>query len=134
MMKLSESFWQLAGMAGKEVLVGAIIGLLFRLLFMGAKTAGAIIGYQVGFAMVSMPDTEEGGQIAIMGRFWYIMAILIFLAINGHHLMLSAFTDSYEAIPAGTVVMEASVGELLIKYTAYVFVIALKMAALIVAI
>jgi flagellar biosynthetic protein FliR len=124
-----ESFWQLAGLAFKEILVGVIIGLLFRLIFMGAKTAGAMIGYQIGFALVSMPDIEEGGQISILGSFWFLVAMLVFLSINGHHLVLTAFADSYEVIPPGVVGLASSVGELMIKYTAYVFVIALKMAA-----
>lgn len=124
-----ESFWQLAGLAFKEILVGVIIGLLFRLIFMAAKTAGAIIGYQMGFAIVSMPDVEEGGQIAIMGRFWFLVAMLVFLSIDGHHLVLTAFADSYEVVPAGVVGLASPAGELIIKYTAYVFVIALKMAA-----
>ncbi len=124
-----ESSWQLAGLAFKEILVGVIIGLLFRLLFMGAKTAGAMIGYQVGFALVSMPDVEEGGQISIVGSFWFLVAMLVFLSIDGHHLVLTAFADSYEVIPPGVVGLASSAGELVIKYTAYVFVIALKMAA-----
>ncbi len=126
---LMESHWQLAGLAAKEVLVGVIIGLVFRLLFMGAKTAGSMVGYQIGFALVSMPDVEEGGQITILGSFWYLVALLIFLSINGHHLVLAACVDSYQAIPPGLVSLSASAGELIIKYSAYVFIIALKMAA-----
>jgi len=124
-----ESLWQLAGLAAKEILVGIIIGLLFRLIFMGAKTAGAMTSYQLGFALVSMPDVEEGGQVAVVGNFWFLVAMLIFLSIDGHHLVLTAFADSYEIIPPGFVALASSVGELMIKYTAYVFVIALKMAA-----
>jgi len=126
---LMESFWQLAGMAAKEILVGFIIGLLFRLIFMAAKTAGSMIGYQIGFALVSMPDVEEGGQVTILGSFWFLVAMLIFLSIDGHHLVLTAFADSYEVIPPGMVYLASQVGELIIKYTAYVFIIALKMAA-----
>ncbi|MEW5995311.1 MAG: flagellar biosynthetic protein FliR [Candidatus Zixiibacteriota bacterium] len=125
----TESVWQLAGLAAKEILVGVIIGLVFQLIFIGAKTAGSMVGYQIGFALVSMPDVEEGGQITILGRFWYVVALLIFLSIDGHHLVLSAFADSYEVMPPGVVAMVSSVGELIIKYTAYVFIIALKMAA-----
>ncbi len=124
-----ESMWQLVGLAAKEILVGIIIGLLYRLIFMGAKTAGAILGYQIGFAIVSMPDIEEGGQISIMGKLWDLLAILIFLSINGHHLVLAAFADSYECIAPGMVGLASSVGEMIITYTAYVFVIALKMVA-----
>ncbi len=123
------SIWQLSGLAAKEILIGVLIGLVFQLLFMGAKTAGSVIGYQMGFALVSMPDVEEGGQITILGSFWYVVALLIFLTIDGHHLVLTAFADSYEAIPPGAAALPASVAELVIGYTAYVFVIALKMAA-----
>lgn len=124
-----ESFWHLAALGAKEILLGAIIGLLFRLIFMGVKTAGSIIGYQIGFALVSMPDVEQGGQVSIMGQLWFLVATLIFLSINGHHLVISAFAESYEVIPPGMVGLASSVGELMIKYTAYVFVIALKIAS-----
>jgi len=123
------SFWQLAALGAKEILLGLIIGLMFRLIFSGAKTAGSIISYQIGFALVSTPDVEEGGQVAIIGQFWFLVGTLIFLCINGHHLVIEAFAESYNVIPAGMVGWGSSVGELMIKYTAYVFVIALKIAA-----
>ena len=123
------SFWQLVALGAKEIFLGLLIGLLFRLILHGAKTAGSIIGYQIGFAIVNTPDVEEGGQVSIMGRFWSLAATVIFLSINGHHLMISAFAESYEVIPPGLVAVAAPVGVLMIKYTAYVFVIALKIAA-----
>jgi flagellar biosynthetic protein FliR len=123
------SSWQLAGLCAKEILLGLLIGMVFRLIFMGVKTAGAMIGYQIGFALFSLPDIEGGGQISILGRFWFLVAVLVFLSINGHHLMLSAFAESYDIIPPGMVGLSPSVGELMIKYTAYVFVVALKIAS-----
>ncbi|MFQ6009447.1 MAG: flagellar biosynthetic protein FliR, partial [Candidatus Zixiibacteriota bacterium] len=124
-----ESFWQLAALGAKEILLGLLIGLIFRLIFFGAETAGTIIGYQIGFALFNLPDVEEGGQISILGQFWYLVAALIFLSINGHHLIVTAFAGSYEVIPPGVVGLGAPVGELMIKCTAYVFVLALKIAA-----
>ncbi|MEA3296230.1 MAG: flagellar biosynthetic protein FliR, partial [candidate division Zixibacteria bacterium] len=53
----------------------------------------------------------------------------IFLSINGHHLVISAFADSYTVIPPGGMNTDAAIGEMIIRYTAFVFVIALKMAA-----
>lgn len=123
------SAWALAGLAVKEILVGLIIGLVYRLLFMGVETGGALVGYQMGFAMVEVPDVNGLGQIPVLGKFWFLIAVLVFFAINGHHLILTAFADSYEVIPAGMVNASGEVGELLIKYTAYVFVIAIKVAA-----
>lgn len=124
-----DSLWVLAGLAVKEILVGLIIGLVFRLLFMGVETGGAILGYQMGFAMVQLQDVSGNDQLSVVGKFWFIVAMLIFFTIGGHQLILSAFADSYEVIPPGSVGTSGTVAELLIKYTAYVFVIAIKVAA-----
>jgi flagellar biosynthetic protein FliR len=123
------SLWQLAGFAFNELLIGFIIGLFFRLIFFGVLTAGTLIGYQIGFMFAQVFDQSISNQVSIIGRFWYVLAILLFLSINGHHLIISAFADSYQAIPAGGVSSFGSLGELMIKYTGYIFVIALKIAS-----
>ncbi len=126
---LVTSVWQLAGLASKELLVGFIIGLVFQLLFLGVKTGGGLLGYQIGFAMVQMPDFDSSEQVSIISRFWVLVATLIFFIIGGHHQIIHAFADSYEFIPAGEVIITSSVMDLIIKYSAYVFVIAIKASA-----
>jgi len=96
---------------------------------MGVYTAGSIVGYQMGLAMVTDYDHNLSGQVSILGRIWFIVATLTFLVINGHHLIISALAESYELIPPGVVITNAGLADMLIKYTAYVFVIALKIAA-----
>ncbi len=123
------SLWQLAGLAFNELLVGFTIGLLFRLVFIGVLTAGSIIGYEIGFMFATIFDTNMSNQVSIIGRFWYVVAILFFLSINGHHLIINAFAESYQVIPPGGVTTYGSMGELIITYSAYIFVIALKVAS-----
>lgn len=126
---LATSFIGLAGLAIKELLVGVIIGLMFRLVFIAVMTAGSLAGYQIGMAIVTLYDANVSGQVGIIGRLWYLLAILIFLAIDGHHLILSSFADSYIVIPPGAVALDGSLGLMMIKYTAYVWVLALKIGA-----
>jgi len=123
------SLWELAGMALKELLVGAIIGLFFQLIFYAAQTGGSIIGYQVGLAIATEFDPNTSSQVSIIGRYWYLITILLFLALDGHHLIIRAFADSYAVIPPAGVAIDGEVGNLIIRYSAYVFVIALKLAA-----
>ncbi len=125
----AESSWQLAGLALKELLVGLVIGLLFRLLFMGVLTAGTMVGYQLGLAMVTVYDASLASQVSLIGRFWYMMAVVIFLSINGHHMVISALADSYAVVPIGGLNCSASSGDMIIKYTAYLFIIAIKIAS-----
>jgi len=123
------SVWQLAGLAIKELMIGFIIGFIFKIIFFAAQTGGAVIGYQVGLAIATEFDTDTASQVSLIGRYWNFIATLIFLSIDGHHLVLRAIADSYRIIPPGSVGVEGSAGELIIKYSAYVFIIALKIAA-----
>ncbi|MBK7140722.1 MAG: flagellar biosynthetic protein FliR [bacterium] len=125
----AQSLSELVTLAAKEIFVGLAIGFLFSLLLMGVQMAGDIISYQIGFAMASIMDPDQGHEVTTLGQFWFLCALLIFLGINGHHVIISAFNDSYQLIPAGHVVMNGAVGEMIMTYSAYVFVIALKLAA-----
>lgn len=123
------SVWLLGLMAAKELLVGFIIGWFFSFVFIAIKMAGHIVGYQIGLMMATVLDPESNSQISIIGEFWHLVAILIFLAINGHHAIISAFADSYRAVPIGVFNFAGSAGEMLIRYSGYTFVIAIKIAA-----
>lgn len=125
----TSSLAELVTLAAKEMLVGLAIGFMFALLLMGVQAAGDIVSYQIGFTMASVFDPTSGTQVSTLGQFWFLVATLIFLGLNGHHIAISAFNDSYRLIPPGQVVLNGAVGEMLMTNTAYVFVIALKLAA-----
>ena len=127
------SLAELVTLAGKELLVGLAIGFVFALLLIGVQVAGDLVSYQIGFTMANVFDPSSGTQVSVLSQFWILVATLIFLGLNGHHIMISAYSDSYQLIPAGHVVMNGNVGELLMTYSSYVFVIALKLAAPVIA-
>ncbi len=124
-----DSVWMLGGIAIKEILVGFIIGLFFAILFDAVRMSGNIIGYQIGLLVAQVLDPEANSNVSMVGEFLYTLALLIFLAIDGHHAILSAFADSYKMIPIGIFNFSGSAGEMLIKFTAYSFTIAIKLAA-----
>lgn len=125
----TDSLIVLAGLAFLELMVGAIIGFMFLLIMLAVQGAGSMIGYQIGFALANVLDPSSNTQQSIIGTFWVMLALLIFLTLNGHHLIIQAFRDSYAVMPPGQIVMAGGVGEEIIRHSAYVFVIALKIAA-----
>ena len=127
--KTVESNWHLAGLIFNEILIGFIIGLIFRLMFYGVLTGGAMIGYQIGFMFAQVFDQNNSSQISIIGRFWYLLALLLFISINGHHLIINALAESFLVIPPGNFNAYGSAGEMIIKYSAYIFIIAFKIAS-----
>jgi flagellar biosynthetic protein FliR len=123
------SLSSLLTVAAKELLVGLSIGFVFSLLITGVQAAGDVVSYQIGFSMAQTIDPTSGTEITILGQFWVLLASVLFLALNGHHLIISAFKDSYDVIPAAQVSFNATAVDLIVTYSAYVFVIGLKIAA-----
>lgn len=123
------SLSSLVTVAAKELLVGLSIGFVFSLLITGVQAAGDIVSYQIGFSMAQTIDPTSGSEITTLGQFWVLLASVLFLALNGHHLVISAFKDSYDVIPPAQVAFSASAVDLIVTYSAYVFVIGLKIAA-----
>jgi flagellar biosynthetic protein FliR len=113
----------------KEVSLGAIIGFGSLLLFMAMQIAGQIIGFQMGFAIVNVIDPATQNQVSIIGEFKYLISIMIYLAIDGHHFLLSAITQSFTLVPPGTITFNVASADLMIRMSAEVFVIAIKIAA-----
>jgi len=128
-MAVMTSHWELAALAIRELLVGALIGFAYRMLFFAAEFAGMMAGYQVGLAVSQAFDPTSGDEVSIIGRFWLMMATLIFLALNGHHMIIQAFHQSYQVVGPGELATSGATGEFFIKLTAYVFVLAVKIAA-----
>lgn len=128
-MPVATSLIGLVGMVLKELMVGALIGFFFSLLMKAAEMAGALVGFQVGLIIAQAFDPNAGGQVPILGRLWLMLAMVIFLSIGGHHMMIQAFNDSYRVIQPGQMVIDGTTAEIMIKFSAYSFVLALKIAA-----
>lgn len=86
-----------------EIAVGLSIGFISYLLFAAIQFAGHYMDLSMGFAIVNVIDPISQTQAPVLGQFKNILAILVFFAINGHHLLLRAVYYSYQLIPLGNV-------------------------------
>ncbi len=55
----------------------------------------------MGLSFASFFDRAAGGQTMVLARFLNIIAMLLFLAMDGHLLMLGALIDSFQGLPIG---------------------------------
>jgi flagellar biosynthetic protein FliR len=122
----------LAAAIGGEIFTGLIIGYTAYLLFSGIQMAGQIIDIQIGFGLVNVIDPAGGTQVSILGQFYYLVALLFFLAMDGHHALIKALGDSFALLPAGSVGwldQAAKAGPLLGTFFTKLFIIAFQVAA-----
>ena len=124
-----EGFFPYAVMMVGEVILGLVLGYVVLLLFIGIQFAGQLAGLQMGFGIVNVIDPQSHDQISIIGQFLNILAILMVLTLDGHHIILNGLLGSFEAVPLGGVVLQASIAHKLIALSSEVFVIAIKISA-----
>lgn len=117
----------------REVLIGLLLGFVGYLMFMTIQTAGSLIDIQIGFGMANVIDPMTGASAPILGNFKYMIAMLMFLSMNGHHYLLDAIVYSYKWIPLNNdlflKMIDGSLSEFLVRTFAQSFVLAFQMAA-----
>lgn len=113
----------------QELLIGVTIGFALGLLFAGMRYAGEIIGFDMGLSMAQAYDPDNAQQTPLLGDMLYLLAMLVFLSVNGHHFVLEAIQFSYRVVPPGHFAFSGRMAGALINLTGMVFVVAVKIAA-----
>lgn len=83
----------------KEVIVGAILGLLIATPFYYAQGAGALIDHQRGSQSLQVMDPTTQMRTSPTGTLYNNMMLVIFFAIGGPLLFFEAVFTSYTVIP-----------------------------------
>jgi flagellar biosynthetic protein FliR len=126
---VSEDIFSLVLKMGGELFIGVILGFAGRMLFEGIQMAGQLVGFQMGFSIVNIIDPVTSKQVSIIAEFQYLLAGLLFLAVDGHHLMLQAVSESYAVVPVLGFHLTGALIQNFIDLTREMFVISMKISA-----
>ncbi len=84
-----------------QVLIGLAMGFSLKLVFGAFVLAGHLIGQSMGLGFASMVDPLNGVQVPVVSQFYQVLVTLIFLALNGHLVLLEVLADSFRTLPVG---------------------------------
>lgn len=113
----------------REFVAGLIIGYACSLVFFAVQAAGHLLDLQVGFGIVNVLDPQFGQQVPLIGNFYYLMALMVLLAVNGHHLLLAGLYASFQVLPlTAPQFADGQLLALMTQLVVAVFTIALKIA------
>jgi flagellar biosynthetic protein FliR len=84
-----------------QVLIGVALAWVLRVVFAAVELAGELVGLQMGLAFGGFIDPQSGGQAQIVGSFLGLLAMLVFLAMDGHLTMIAALARSFDLLPVG---------------------------------
>jgi flagellar biosynthesis protein FliR len=91
--------WTTVVLAVEQVLVGLAIGFAMQLTLTAMTLAGEFVGMQMGFGFASLFDFQSGFQVPVMGNFFSLVALLLFVALNGHLVLLGVLVKSFTIVP-----------------------------------
>lgn len=89
-------------LALEQAIWGIFFGLIIHLLFSVLTMLGQIVSLQMGLGMAVMNDPVNGMSVAILGRMFLIFSTLLFLALEGHLLVIDILVQSFSVWPVGS--------------------------------
>jgi len=112
-----------------ELVLGLIIGLTIRLFFAAIQLGGQLIGFQMGFAIANVLDPESGTQGSILAQLGYWVALLCFLILDGHHVLLETLANSFSVIKMGSLGIGVGIFNRISEVSGDMFAMAIKIGA-----
>lgn len=117
----------------REIMIGLLLGFVVYLFFSIVQMAGGIMDMQIGLAMANVVDPHTGISAPLLGNFKYMLMLVVFLMMNGHHFLLGGLMNSYTWMPLSnefySVIMSGGISDFLIRAFANTFVLAVQIAS-----
>lgn len=84
-----------------ELMLGFMAGLVAYLIFAALEIAGQQISFVMGFTMASVIDPQTGVNTPLISQILMMLALVVFLAFDGHHLLLLFYHYSLGELSLG---------------------------------
>ncbi|MFN4116350.1 MAG: flagellar biosynthetic protein FliR, partial [Inhella sp.] len=88
-------------LVAQQLLIGLAMGFAVRLAFAALEFAGEVVGLQMGLNFAGFFDPATGSQGTATARFFGTLVAFLFVASNGHLLLIEALAQSFQRFPVG---------------------------------
>ena len=84
-----------------EALIGLALGFVLQIAFSAPMIASEVIGMGMGLGFANAIDPNSGHSTPALGQFLSLLLTLLFLAVDGHLVLVDLVVRSYEVMPPG---------------------------------
>lgn len=128
MPEISVGSWAGLGILAQQTLIGITMGYTINMAFAAIDIAGDLVGLQMGLSFAVFYDPTSSGQTPVLTEFLSLFAALLFLAMNGHLLALSALAESFTLLPVSSVPFAAKGLTAIVSAASMIFASGLMLA------
>jgi flagellar biosynthetic protein FliR len=96
--KVPTDAMSLAGLIGKEALVGFAFAFAVAVLFAAVSAAGSFLDTLIGFSFGGLVDPVNGNQSSVLSQLYTLVGVMVFIAIGGDTWMLEGLAKTYDLI------------------------------------
>jgi flagellar biosynthesis protein FliR len=117
----------------REAAIGALLGLVVRLLISAATYGGRLAGVHIGFGFAGTIDPSTGEEDAMLDRLQERLAIVLFMVLGAHRGVIAALAESFRLVPIGKAVFTPQLAAAYVDLFAQSIVLAVQIAAPVIA-
>ena len=88
--------------AASELVVGAVMAFGLFAAFAAFQFAGKLLDVQIGFSIGTVYDPVTRAQSPLLGSAMNTLALMLFFALDAHHLLMRGVAYSLERVPPGS--------------------------------
>jgi len=104
-----------------QVMIGLVMGFAVKLVMSAIETGGHVIAQTMGLGFAQMNDPANGVTVPVVSQFYIIMATLVFLALNGHLVMIDILAESFSMLPVAMQGVSQDGLWVLISWSSWIF-------------
>jgi len=90
----------------QQIALGISASFILQMVFSVMMLAGQYIAYSMGLGFASMVDPTTGVQVPVIAQLFQLASSLLFLAVDGHLLLIEMLAQSFHSLPVAVLGME----------------------------
>jgi flagellar biosynthetic protein FliR len=83
----------------KEIFIGMSLAFIISSIFDAARVAGNLADTMMGSNNAQLYVPQLGQQVTLYSNLKVQLSVVLFLTLNGHHIVIEALADSFIAVP-----------------------------------
>lgn len=120
--------WASLGIVVEQLIIGIAIGLVMQVTLAVVQATGEFIGLSMGLAFATFFDPSSGTNTMVLSRVLYMITLLMFLAFDGHLVVLEILVRSFSLLPIGLQGLNPGAFEMLARYGGTILVSGMLLA------